>query len=180
MSDRKNWVTGLLGASILTVCVLAIAAVFGGPRGASADVNRDYYNVLRGDVPALYHSAVTATDTFAIGAAPGTASLTVGNPKIAVQTSFSVSGATATLALVLWHKDADGDYTLLGLSDIVTASSSTALPVEDAAGRYLDEDIRLFETAGAPEFELRILSISSGNVTTRLWGYGAVSGRRDP
>lgn len=139
-----------------------------------AEVNQDHYNVLR-VVPSASHSAVSSIDTHTYTTTPLDPQKTEGNPKVCVSGTFSVASATAGIRCALYFKNADGTYTWLGFADTIQTLTAAASGTTAESGRFPALGNVVFDTRGAPYYEIRVFTISSGNVTIKPWAYGAAS-----
>jgi hypothetical protein len=96
--------------------------------------------------------------------------LTHGNSKIVVVPTFSTAGATATIEIIGYHRL--GSTTTFGtllLSQPVVASST----LNSNATRYVITDgYILAPTLGLQVYDVRLRSISGGDVTWTSWTLG--------
>lgn len=151
----------------LMLCTLAVGL-------GQAEVNQDHYNVLR-VVPSASHSAVSAIDTQTYTTTPLDPQKTEGNPKVCVEGTFSVASATASIRCALYFKNADGTYTWLGFADTVQTLTAAAAGTTCESGRFPCLGNISWDTRGAPYYEIRVFTISSGTLTLKPWCYGAES-----
>ena len=143
---------------------------------------RDSYYRLRGTVPGLGFSAVTAVADTALDAdgivETGVYAISnrANNTKLAIAPSFSSAGAECVVTVCAYHKTEAGAYVLLGVSGtrVLTASPKT----EDGGSRYVDDQITVFDTYAAPVLTIRLDYVSAGNVSIRPWTFGALSEHR--
>lgn len=120
--------------------------------------------------PAAYRggTALTGADSNSWGSAPldvagadASAQPTRGNATLVVSPRFSVASAYCTVAVGLWHYDGT-TWTFLGLAGEVTAYASA--DQQDANSKYVGTDMLPFSVDGATHYEVRVPSVSSGNV----------------
>jgi len=132
---------------------------------AYADRSRETYSEVRA-APGVYRGGNLSSADSLNGATPLDTSgddksiiRLNGNPNLAVSPTFSVAGANAVVA---FHRyvEVGGTYHRLGISVATITASSTHLD----GSRYVPTSTQLFDSHGAPYGELRIVSISSGNV----------------
>lgn len=98
---------------------------------------------------------------------------THGNTTVICSPRLSVSGATSTIRVGLWHFDGALTWTFLGIASISTATGGTTT---DSAGDYVAESLIFADTGAATHYEPRITDPSDSS-TIRLvtWGTGASS-----
>jgi hypothetical protein len=171
MNTLKKAVPPLLLVAVL-LCIGG--AMFGSGVLEAAPVAETHYTTLREAVPSISHSAISSVETKTWTATPLDPQPTRGNPKLTARVDFSDAAATCALALGLYYKDTAGTYTFLGVVDVVTVTASSTHQVS-AGGRYVSEDLPIFDTHGAPYIDLRVITISAGSVTVRPWLYGSNS-----
>jgi len=151
--------------SVLVVLLLVGCSI------ALADVVQLNYTTLRGTCPAIQSTAISAVQTSTFSATPLNPLPTRGNPHVTADVSFDTASATCVLQLGLYFKNADGTYTFLGVSKSVTQTAAGL--VNDSGARCHSLALPDFDTAGAPYYDLRVTTISAGNVTVRPWVYGS-------
>lgn len=97
---------------------------------------------------------------------------TQGDSKVVISPTFSVHGATACLEVVVYQRTSTTDI----FATVAAVETVTATSLKTIGGRYPTQaQWILAPTLGAQIFDVRVRSISSGNVTWRAWHLGADS-----
>jgi hypothetical protein len=128
--------------------------------------------------PEVTHDAVAAVDSTGIVSAEPEAAYvkpTHGNPKVTAKVQGSVASATVTATCYLWFYDTSADtWTFLGADD-------EALTVDTQTGEssilHSTTTMPEWDTRGATHYEVRLTTVSAGNITIMPWAYGSKSGR---
>lgn len=157
-----------------TKLLAAFALALAIPLIAWAGSNSELYNPMPA-VPATYRGgALDGADATTLGTplddAGSDASVreTLGNPNLAISARFFTASATSTLSVVKYQKTST-TFTYLSHEDLLFTGDAT---VTDAAGLFPAQE-RVFDTAGATHYEIRITDPSSGSLTLVPWVYGA-------
>lgn len=159
MTHRKK-----IPAFVLACLLGMVATVFAG-------IVQEAYGVLSAR-PALVIDAGDGDDSADLDTpltGAQAAKETLGNPTLAVNASFSNASATCLVTVVFF--DSADDPKVLGLAQ----ATATATRYRDAAaGNYVAQTL-LFDTYGAPEYEVRIDDPSAGSVDVEAHVYGSQS-----
>lgn len=113
-----------------------------------------------------YVSGVSANDSIDLATAANTLRNTEGLATIAVSPRFNTSGASCNVN-VIFYTGAAAAGAILG---VITVAATAGLYREAAAGLYLGETL-VFDTQGATQYEIRIDTISAGEVDLVSWEY---------
>jgi hypothetical protein len=92
------------------------------------------------------------------------------NAKAVFSPTFSVAGATAVFEVALYHEKVDGTRTFWTLAGPITVTAKSR-PTDTVGGRYVATSENVLPTLGAQVYDLRLVSISSGDVR---WTQAAV------
>jgi hypothetical protein len=159
-----------LSRFLLPILLVAAMASF-----AFAEIVQIGYRQLRGTAPsvATVHDEISSVQTQNFTATPLDPHPTNSNQKIAASVTFSNSAATCELTLALYHRSSGGTYTLLGIAKSVTITADTA--DVNAGGRYLGTTMAEFDTFAANYYDLRVRTISAGDVSVVHYPYGAAT-----
>jgi hypothetical protein len=116
-------------------------------------------------------SPLSSAGSTAIGSTPLRPKSTRNCPRVVVAPSLSDNTATVCLAVVLYHQTGT-TYTGETVAAIQTFTGTTAMTID--SGRFVTTDGYLtVPTLGCQSYDVRVLYISTGNVTWRSWPLGA-------
>ena len=174
MKRRTRTWLGVAGALLL----LPLPAAFlGWPPAEAAPENREGYNTITAAPGVIRNGALDGADSLDWTSPISTSGATLSvfkaqtNPTVAVSARMSVSGATATISVGLYHLTST-TFTFMGVAGVQTATGGTNI---DTNGEFVAPTL-FFDTAGATHYEIRKTDPSDTS-TVRLipWSYGAIS-----
>jgi len=169
---------------LIAVLLVGGLFIFGPSKPASADVVQSHFNELP-STPAKQHDAEDTADS-TDWKQPLAPARTYGNPKMTTEVYFSGSTANCLVECGLYVKedinadgdlDDAGDYRYLGPAPIdgqvapICTLIATAHTVDTSL--YAQNIPVVFNLQGATYYDLRVISLSNGTITTRPWVYGA-------
>ena len=145
------------------------------------------YSYLRtAPVTPAAHTIASSADATTWGV-PLNAQPTLGNPDVVGFAEFDTASATCAISCGLYYKLNPGDsgyvasvasYVYVGQGRLVSASATATgagSGVTDGAGLFPALAQCVFDTGGAPYYDLRIGTPSSGQVSVKQWCYGLKS-----
>jgi hypothetical protein len=137
---------------------------------AAAGVVLEAYNHPTAAPGVTAHSE-SGADSASMAAPVNTTTAIVGNPTLALDTTFSASGATCEFCVILWHWDGTSWARVGKQAYVVTADD-----VWEDTSLYAG-DLVIFDTGvgGATHYEVRHAAPSSGHVGYRAWVGGVAT-----
>lgn len=149
--------------------VLALASV------ALADVVYEALRPLPGTLANALPSTVSSADTNNYDT-PLRPRKTRGDPKVIVSPSCSVQGATVCLEVIVYERPDVPAGATAHPGTIAAIGTFTANATNPVNGRYWSDDgFLLAPTLSCQVYDVRVRSISTGNVTWKSWTGGANS-----